>query len=349
MATDLSDDIYSYQVQLNGVVYSLPALYTDFAANGWMASGFDTNTLKPNSKTLGDPAKIGDQTVTLTMFNPGMDVLTYDKCYVCAVSMDSFYAKKGASLVLPKGITIGSTEADVIAAYGEPSDTYEGSSRKSLTYSTDVYCSIKISIDSASGQVESIAVQNIIKPADTAAAVAAAPAGDVPDVVKAYVAPTELGENWDSFCAKYAGDNYHLPAPVAAFTDNGWKLLDTDVIVPAQSGKVGMSLQKDNQVLRTTLHNYSDTAQPAANCFVTEIMYDVNRTKLSIELPKGITENSTMDDVTAAFGEPDKTEESTIFTYYTFGKIWEEVTISFNKETGKISKIEVNHTPKTVK
>lgn len=341
---DLSDDIYSYQVQLNGVVYSLPALYTEFAANGWTADGFDTNTLNPNSKTLGNPAQMGEQTVSLTMYNPDVNVLTYDKCYVCTVSMSDYYAKTGASLVLPKGITIGSKETDVIAAYGEPSNFYEGTTSKSLIYSTEAYCSIKFDIEVTDGQVAGITVQNITKPETLTAVI---PSGDIPDVVKSYVAPADLGESWNSFCAKYAGDDYSIPAPVAAFANNGWKLLDEDVIVPAMSSRVGISLQKDNQVLRTILENYSDTAQPAANCFVTVIKYGMNQTKLPIELAKGITENSTMDDVLTAFGEPDDTEESTMFDSYIYGQIWEKVTISFDKETGKISLIEVSHTPKT--
>jgi len=118
------------------------------------------------------------------------------------------------------------------------------------------------------------------------------------------------------------------------------------VVVNAQSAKVGVSLQKNNQTLRTTLFNYTDNAQPAVNCFVTVVMFDKNQTKLSIELAKGITEKSSIEDVIAAYGNAGETSDSTSFEYYTYGKIWEKVTILINKDDKTISKIEVQYQPK---
>lgn len=52
-------------------------------------------------------------------------------------------------LTLAKGITYGSTEEEVIAAYGEPSDSYDyGSSNKSMTYqSDDTYFRLDLSFE----------------------------------------------------------------------------------------------------------------------------------------------------------------------------------------------------------
>lgn len=342
----LSDDLYSFQVQVNGVTYSLPALYSEFEANGWIGKDFDTSTIKPKNKTLSDRVSNGEQIVYLAIVNLAGDVLTYDKCYVGKVSLSTSDAKKGATLVLPKGITLGSTMDEVTAAYGEPSDLRESAVKKTLTYSAEIYSSVKIIIDSETNLVDQIEVENLISKQP---AVLPSVNGDVPKVVTDYKSPSDLGSDWNSFNVKYAGAIYHIPAPVAAFVANGWRLLDTDVVVDAQSSKVGVSLQKDNQTLRTTVKNYADTAQPVSNCFVTIVMYDKNSTKLSIELAEGITEGSTIEELIAAYGEPkDKDTSASTYDYYSYGKVFEEVEIYVSKETGKISKIVVNNSPKNL-
>ena len=46
----------------------------------------------------------------------------------------------------------------------------------------------------------------------------------VPEFIKGYIAPTQLGEKATSGIIQIDGDLYQMPAPVKAFTDNGWEL-----------------------------------------------------------------------------------------------------------------------------
>lgn len=158
---DLSSDPMSFQFQLDGVLYTLPVSYSQFADNGWVGEGFDTAEIRPNSKSMGDIVKKDTETITLYVTNTGTENTTYAKALVSKIMLDDFNAKNGAELVFPGGIKIGSTETDVVAAYGEPKSTTEAGSQKSFYYESSTYSSVKITIDTASGVVKTLAMENI--------------------------------------------------------------------------------------------------------------------------------------------------------------------------------------------
>jgi len=74
-------------------------------------------------------------------------------------------------------------------------------------------------------------------------------------------------------------------------------------------------------VLRTQIENYSDKEQPLKYCFATYIEYYNNGAVIPIELPKGISDKSSIDQVIAAYGQPTKVEDSSSFKYYSYGNI----------------------------
>jgi len=329
---------------LNGVVYTLPCLYSEIAANGWEAD-FGTETIDPGYYDIVN-GKNGDITLCFDIANLGVDTIPYADGYIGGFTYGILENDKGCTLELAKGITYGSTKEEVIAAYGEPTRTNDGSSYTTLAYERDTYSTYKFMINNDNGLVENIAIKNFVI-SETAAPTATA-SGEVPAVVTSYVAPTEIGTELLSFNVNYGGTLYNLPAPMAEFIKNGWTVKDrAGETVDAKGYMVGVTLSKDNQTLTTTVENYADKATTVENCFVTIVMFDENRTKTTIELPGGITENSTYEDIIAAYGKPDKVDEtSTTYHYYTYGSIWEEVEIIFNTETNKIGAITVQHDPK---
>ncbi|MFV0399204.1 MAG: transglutaminase domain-containing protein [Oscillospiraceae bacterium] len=159
----LSSDPYSFQFQLDGVVYSLPADYSQFEAEGWKNDEFASNTLASRKKTLGEQVKKGDEVVTLGLVNTGSSEVRYNKAMVSKITLDDYYAKKGAELLFPGGIKIGSTEKEVLAAYGEPTDTIETKSQKSFYYEKDVYSTLRITINLESETVTSLSMENIVQ------------------------------------------------------------------------------------------------------------------------------------------------------------------------------------------
>lgn len=337
----LSDDLYSFQIQLNDTVYTLPAQLSEFTDNGWTLE--DDGELEPNQKTLTNVAKNGEAQVYFSLVNTQSDVLPFAECQVGQVTVDDYQAESGATIVLPKGISLGSSYEEVIEAYGEASDLYESDTRKSLTYSIDTYASVGIDIDVETNKVSRIDVENLIAK-EKAAEVSDE---DAPELLKNYQAPADLGDDFTSFNVKYDGALYTLPAPVTAFIENGWSFVsDENEMIAAKSSNVRFSMRKGNQVLDTTVHNYDSSEQPAKFCFVTRVEYYNLGAQLPLELPKGISEKSSYEDIVNAYGEPAKTEDSSSYTYYEYGKYSESITFMFGKESNAIEKIEVVNSPK---
>lgn len=132
---ELSSSPDSFQISLDGNVITLPALYTEFTALGWECDiDTDSETLKPGFMMVGNASlRKGDASLSgVNFINFSDQELPLSECYVCAFSFA--YDTKGAvetSLVFPGGIHIGSTADEIIAAYGEPTETDD--SRSSVT------------------------------------------------------------------------------------------------------------------------------------------------------------------------------------------------------------------------
>jgi len=342
---ELSDDLYSFMFSLNGVIYSLPFPFTEMEANGWGGDDLEETTLNPNQFSIATQLTNGNQQISVSFLNLTENVLSFSESNIGRITLDDWaYDRGGAELIFPGNIRLGSTYEEVIAAYGEPSQRRESNLHTTLTYSANHYTGVEIRIDNETNLVTSLRMENFHERTDSPAF-----EGDLPDSVLAYVAPTDLGNDWSDFIVRFDGDLYQLPAPVAVFLENGWVIEgDPNEMINAQSSRVGVRLRKGNQTMRTTVQNYDDIAQPISHGFVTVIQFSHHDAVLPIELPGGITENSTIEEMIVAFGEPDRTEEGSMFETFWFGSIWREVVVSINVETGEIHSITVSHSPRSL-
>ena len=338
----LSGEWSSFEAELDGKIYQLPVLYSEFAANGWTMKE-ESETLSPNYYDLVRLYN-GDAFVRADVINLSVNVLTYGECYIERLMLDEYDSEKGAKLFLPGGIAIGSSLEDVRAAYGDPTDTYEGDTSISWNYKESIYATVSIRFDSETTAVTSVEIRNPYLREPSAPPQVS---GEVPDSVKNYVAPSELGDSWDSFIVRYAGDLYALPAPVSVFVENGWRIIDSSAVVSARSSLIGFDISKNNQTLHAQLFNYSDSVQPAENCFIVRVSSSVFYPVIPLELPGGISMDSTYEDIISAYGAPDSSDESGDTYYnYSYGSYSEDINITINNETGAISSIEVSHRPR---
>lgn len=345
-----SDDLYSFEIILNGQAYTLPADYSEFEKNGWCLDSLKSDKkIAPNQYTLSEVMKNGKTQVYAKLLNNEKDELSLNQCKIGGVKLDSFDAKYGATLVLPKGISFDSTKDDVIKAYGNPTSSNERDTQTYMTYEVGAYQSVKITIDKQSDKVSSIDIENFVGKSASDSNKGNSSNAEVPESVKSYKAPTELTDDILSFNAKYDGVLYNMPAPISELEKNGWTLQDAPKDdIPSRNFQSGIVLRKGNQTLRTSIYNNSDKATSAENCFVTEIICDEITTNVSLELPKGITVGSTKEAVEAAYaGIKVNKGDSSTFEYYTYTKkVQQEVNITIRKETGKVSKISVQYVPR---
>lgn len=354
-AQALSDDIYSFQAEIDGEVYQFPMSYAEFTAKGWTYDGDAAQTMDPEQYTTAETFKKDASKLYATIFNLGMNTVPFSECQIGGFSVDSYMMKDGAfSLKLPKGIEFGvSTLEDVKAAYGAPSRVYEGEMYTALSYEYDMYQNVEIQVDKETNVVSKIDIRNMIETAseEEQSQAEASVSDEVTEEVKSYQAPTELGDDFTKFIAEYDGVLYQLPAPVSEFEKNGWTVKEeqSDMIVKGKDfGWV--SLMKNNQELRVIAQNYGENATTIRNCFVTTVKGDDNTTNLPITVQKGITRGMAKADLEKALEGVDyEFEESDMFEYYKItgpDSSLDYVQILVRKDTNVVQGIEVTYTPK---
>lgn len=154
----LSADIYSQQVEINGVVYTMPlASVQQLIDNGWATEKDLDFSIPSNTTTSGYTFKNeeGHQFVIqfANLTDSTQDVMN---CIVYSISLSRYAAEKGISLILPGGVQIGSTYDEVIAACGTPDEEKEYDSNTTLKYGTQNRQKVEFSLDNESKQVKDI-------------------------------------------------------------------------------------------------------------------------------------------------------------------------------------------------
>lgn len=120
-------------------------------------------------------------------------------------------------------------------------------------------------------------------------------AGDVstetPSIVTEYQAPSAPGENLLDPVVQFMGDLYQLPAPVSAFVDNGWTIMDQEEgTYAAGDGLEFIDMMKDNQTVRFSVYNYTENAVLLENCFVEELSFGTYDPEvMDLRLPGDVT------------------------------------------------------------
>ena len=314
--SELSDDIYSFQVSVDGTVYQFPMWAKDFAALGWTYDGDDSQTLTSNQYTVAETWVKGDLEVYTSLINLSMNEVTYKDATVGGITFDEYDLKDtNVQIVLPKGIQFGvSTRDDIIAAYGEPTDEYDGSMYYNMTYEYDYYQEIDLYVYKETGTLDKIEIRNFIELEGADNSVDST----VPDVVKEYQAPTELGSDLYAFNIQLEGKLYKLPCPVSVLVENGFKIVEENSQMEIGADSYGwIELLYNNQTYRCIVDNYANYATVAENCFVTTMESSIYGPEFDLVIPGNIKvgdEETGVVEIIKNFNY--EAETSGDFTYY---------------------------------
>ena len=134
-----------YVISIDGTLMQFPMTYEAFQAYGYSEDDDMTATLQPMQYGIFY-FKDGEKRISARIANFANNTLPATECLVCGIGIDTYYwpADEG-EVLLPQGIVRGkSTLEDIKAAYGEPSDVYEGDLYTKLTYETDIYESLEM-------------------------------------------------------------------------------------------------------------------------------------------------------------------------------------------------------------
>ena len=349
----LSDDIYDFEVMIAGDIFKFPTTVEAFEEKGWelVIGGYeDEEELDPGERTYDVNFKKGNMEFYVVIRNLDNSVLAIEDCVV--VGFDVYYEdfEKTSLVELSKGITLGSTLADVIVAYGEPdytSDDYivSSSSYYYLNY-VDEHGEYYFFFESnnPSEKIVSINVTNN-RDADKLVALSEDKEYEVPLIVLNYEKPVEFTEDIYDFIVSLEGEMYQLPVPVSLLLEDGWVIVDNNLKIKevgAYAYEFDFLIRKGNQVMGTMIANYDKNAQIPENCFIVEMQAIDN---FDLELANGIRVGSSVEELVAAFGEPTDISEYISTANYSY-KITYSIVYDFNINltTNKVASINIkNH------
>ena len=272
---ELGDDIYSFSMEFDGQIMKFPMTYQDFVGMGWELSSREDPDMKISTNSYGFVSfNKGKNSVSAEVMNLGINEVGLEDSLIGGITVDGSYDidLTSVSVKLPGGIELGkSTLDDIKAAYGEPSDTYECDLYTKVTYEKDTYQEVELSVFKDDNTLKKVDMENLEEPEgyDKGAV-----SDEVPDIVTAYKAPDALGSDMLDTAVEYMGDLYSLPAPVSAFTANGWEIQNAeDTPYVEGNGLAFIDMMKNNQSIHFSVYNETENATALENCFVRELSF----------------------------------------------------------------------------
>ena len=272
---ELGDDIYSFSMEFDGQTMKFPMTYQEFTDMGWELSSSEDPDTKVSTNSYGMLTfNKGASSVYADVINLGINEVGLEDCLIGGISVDGSYDVDltAVSVKLPGDIELGkATLDDIKAAYGEPSDTYEGDLYTKLTYEKDSYQEVELSVFKDDNTLKEVDMRNFEEPEDYDKGTVS---DEVPDIVTSYEAPTALGDDMMDTAVEYMGDLYSLPAPVSAFTANGWVIQDAEDTPYVEGGGIAfIDMMKNNQSIHFSVYNETENATALENCFVRELSF----------------------------------------------------------------------------
>lgn len=115
---EISNDIFSFQVGIDGKLYQLPAKPFDFVSDEWKFMMDDGEMLDSNSGTSSFLVK-DSKIIMVSIFNDADDSKKLDNCKINKITIQPL---TGIEVILPKGLRFDDelTVERLIEYYGEP-------------------------------------------------------------------------------------------------------------------------------------------------------------------------------------------------------------------------------------
>ncbi|SFD25717.1 hypothetical protein [Clostridium uliginosum] len=119
----LSDDLFSYDILLDGKKYTLPVNFSELEADGWSIDPASANkTIGTNFYVINIEVIKNKEHITVSFINNSSEARKLNKCDVGSIMTFGGAGDSKVSAVLPKGISFYATEEEITAAYGKPSN-----------------------------------------------------------------------------------------------------------------------------------------------------------------------------------------------------------------------------------
>ncbi len=339
----MSDELFDFTFELEGVVYQLPCDYECFTNNGWTISSRNVNSdtkIAGNNYDYFDMARDGRE-ITVYSYNASGNAKSIKDCKIGGIEC---YVSDNVDFVIAKGVTPSTGADEIKKQFGVPGYSNTGNDYETITYYAEKdssYNCVKFYI-SNDARYSSIDMKNFIESEDDKTITNA----ERPDYLNKYKEPTALGKDFKSSVVKIEGDLYQLPAPVSAFIDKGWQITQHSGDVVA-GGNDYIYMKKDGKELDLRIVNYAEYQTTVENCAVTKVsVYDGYGTSIIVgSESNNITIGTAKNEVDTLTGSDFDYYEGTYSHSYSYSEFDERdfgLDISVDKESGKVSSIDVS-------
>ena len=263
-----------FSFKIDGHIYSFPGTAYDYINNGWSLQKYSLGEAQEiivsgNGMGYGYFVKAdGDYSFGVTFENKSANAQPAQDCFIKDIA---FYAYQEINVELYGGITFGATQDQIVAAWGNPTETdYDDDVLDSVEYVTDINGSEhKYRLFFEDSMLDSIFITR--KVTET---VNDPPVADRrPAYLDEYIAPTALGANVLDPVVLIDNVLYRLPCPASEFLDNGWRFQKNDP-VPGLDEKYNYTLAKGTMKIHVDLKNWDNDQMLPQNCAVVGI--DIN-------------------------------------------------------------------------
>lgn len=276
---ELSDDIYSFQISLDGSVIQLPVRCSVLESIGFEYDEDPTEKIYATAISEDYSWYKGDFIIDTGVYNYDINAVPYTEGVVTSLSVTE-QDDCNNQVLLPRGIELGgSGYDDIVAAYGIPSYCRENDYNYSLSYSMNHEQYISFYVEKDTDTLSEINIYNEVSPYDILGLMEVTDFLDkvdteAPAIEYNYTAPEALSAKPDSGIFEFAGHIYAIGCPVAELLENGFVIneYNSDPLVPSHYS-VEMELRYGNQIVEAEIANVSDSITCTENCKIRSITF----------------------------------------------------------------------------
>lgn len=337
----LTDNLYDFQIEINGNVYDFPMTVAEFMKCGWMLGKYEEPEQMIGSgkeDLIWFESADGSQ-VNARVLNYSASEQAYSDCHVSGIIIARDEVKFNISgIKMAKGVAFGASSLDdIVAAFGEYKTEYDSDSYKIIEYSSDIYKKVSFYVYKDTGTLGKVDMQTNDKPKEE---IKNEVYDELPDAVKNYSTPASEGKTPADAVIDIDGVLYQFPIPVSELLKNGWQIdksKSDETVTGRRNGTIYL-YKGEKKTDMITVWNYTEMNVPVENCLIDELSTHVYESLFVV--PGFVDFDLTMDELQSLISSYNGTTEeqgNSLYVYFKSDDNSTYLNISFDKSDNKIS------------
>ena len=310
----LSDDLFSYELSIDGHVYSLPCPVSEFEEHGWAIfsdSEPAVEFLDPGETDGYCSIHKKNKRIEVELYNSYPEKAKLSACMVVAVRAT---ASKETDILLPGGLVFdyNINKEKVLDTYGEPAKKIEYKDTNTfyyiLGYNHMIQFNLFISPKVSHYSYVYIANRHV--------------ENDQAKRYRSTIDKVDISDELESCQVYIDGHVFTDPFSFTEFKENGWRISDGFLEQSVEPKNIRSSIwfDKGDNKIETTVYNPSEQKQPAKVCLITKVKLELIHDIKYYILPGNFIFDrfTTMQDLIDQYGQPDERDEQEDYIRITY-------------------------------